>query len=295
LTKKLGFKHLVKSDKNAASLALGGCTYGVTPIESAAAFAIFGNGGVYYKPTTYYKIVDVNGNIILQEDTKGKRAVSAATATIMNHLLREVVYNEGGTGRTIGGYNYRMKAYAKTGTSSDTKDSWLVGGTPYYVASVWYGYDHNYRVYNTNAAKNIWRDVMREIHKDLPVKEFEDSEDVYRRGNAYYKKGTSPGKVLSEEDYLPDSDKKDEETSSNESTSSENVSSENTESSVTDSSNPDGTTSDGTSSDDGTLGDGETSTPEGDESGDSTTTPPDDSDDDTSAEPSDPSVTPETT
>ena len=72
LTKKLNFKHLVKEDKNASSLALGGCTYGITPTESAAAFAIFGNGGMYYKPTTYYKIVDIDGNVILEEDKKGK-------------------------------------------------------------------------------------------------------------------------------------------------------------------------------------------------------------------------------
>ncbi len=202
LTKKLNFKHLVEEDKNASSLALGGCSYGITPTESAAAFAIFGNGGMYYEPTTYYKIVDINGKTILEQNKKGKRAIGEDTATIMNHLLREVVYKEGGTGRTVAGFNYKMKAYAKTGTSSDTKDSWLVAGTPYYVGSVWYGFDHNQRVYNTSAAKSVWRDIMREIHKDLEVKEFEDSEKVYRKGDGYYKNGTTPGEILAEEDYL---------------------------------------------------------------------------------------------
>lgn len=210
LTKKLNLKHLTKADKNASSLALGGCTYGITPTESAAAFAIFGNGGMYYNPTTYYKVVDISGNVIL-EPKKGKRAIGEDTATIMNHLLREVVYKEGGTGRSIGGYNYRMKCYAKTGTSSDTKDSWLVGGTPYYIGSVWYGFDYNYRVYNTSAAKSIWRDIMREIHEGLETKEFEDSEDVYRKGEGYYKDGTSPGKILKEEDYLPDEEEEEDE------------------------------------------------------------------------------------
>ena len=202
LTEKLNFKHLIEDDKNASSLALGGCTYGITPTESAAAFAIFGNGGMYYEPTTYYKIVDINNNTILEQAKKGKRAIGEDTATIMNHLLREVVYKEGGTGRTVAGYNYKMKAYAKTGTSSDTKDSWLVAGTPYYVGSVWYGFDHNQRVYNTSAAKSIWRDVMSKIHKDLETKEFEDSEEVYRKGDGFYKNGTSPGEILSEEEYL---------------------------------------------------------------------------------------------
>jgi penicillin-binding protein 1A len=89
-----------------------------------------------------------------------------------------------------------MKAYAKTGTTSDTKDAWLVGGTPYYVGSVWYGFDHNHQVSNNNMAKNIWRDVMKEIHKDLEKKEFIDSEDVFKKGIGYYKEGTKPDNVL---------------------------------------------------------------------------------------------------
>ena len=48
LTEKLGFKHLNEIDKNLASLALGGCNYGITTTESAAAYAIFGNGGKYF-------------------------------------------------------------------------------------------------------------------------------------------------------------------------------------------------------------------------------------------------------
>jgi penicillin-binding protein 1A len=232
LTKDLGFKHLVESDKNSASLALGGCTYGITPIESASAFAVFGNDGIYHKPTTYYKVVATNGDVILEQDTKGKRVISSATATIMNHLLQEVVYKDGGTGRLVGGFNWRMKAYAKTGTSSDTKDSWLVGGTPYYVGSVWYGFDHNMRVYNTNAAKTVWRDIMKELHEDLPIIEFEDSESVYRKGDGYYKNGTKPGITVKEEDYLP------EEELEEENTSSENISSDVTSSDIATPSTP---------------------------------------------------------
>lgn len=233
LTKKLNMKHLVKEDKNPASLALGGCTYGITPTESAAAFAIFGNGGVYYEPTTYYKVVDIDGDVIL-EPSKGKRAIGEDTATIMNHMLREVIYGSGGTGGSVAGFSSRMKAYAKTGTTSDTKDSWLVGGTPYYVGSVWYGFDHNYRVYNTNVAKTIWKDVMREIHKDLETKEFEDSEDVYKKGNGYYKNGTTPGKVLSADDYLPAED--DESVESNTFSEDEIALEESSENQVTESS-----------------------------------------------------------
>ncbi len=276
LTKKLKFKHIVKSDKNASSLALGGCTYGITPTESAAAFAIFGNGGIYHEPTTYHKIVDVNGEVILEQG-KGNRVIGEDTATIMNHMLREVVYKEGGTGRTVGGYNYRMKAYAKTGTSSDTKDSWLVGGTPYYIGSVWYGFDHNYRVYNTNAAKTIWRDIMREIHEDLETREFEDSEGVYRKGDGYYKIGTTPGKVLDEDEYLPDKED------------------ESTESSVSTDSSADTTTSDTSStesSDTTTSPEGTESTPSDSSDSTSSTESSSDSSGEASSDASSPSIIP---
>ena len=196
LTQKLHFKHLIKEDKNLSSLALGGCHHGITPTESAAAFSIFGNGGVYHKPTTYYKVEKTNGEVVLEHNEKGEQVISSATATIMNHMLREVVYQSEGTARTVAGFNYKMKAYAKTGTTSDTKDAWLVGGTPYYIGAVWYGFDHNHQVSNNNMAKNIWRDVMKEIHKDLEKKEFIDSEDVFKKGIGYYKEGTKPDNVL---------------------------------------------------------------------------------------------------
>lgn len=191
LTQKLNFKYLCEGDKNLSSLALGGCVYGVTTTESAAAYAIFGNDGIYYEPTTYYSIVDHQGETVLASDTKGKRVISSSTSSIMNHLLQEVVYKSEGTGSGIARYS-SMKAYAKTGTSSESNDLWMVAGTPYYVGSVWYGFDKPQQINSTSAAATIWRDVMKEIHSDLPYKEFVDSKDIYKKGSGYYKVGTKP-------------------------------------------------------------------------------------------------------
>ena len=187
LVNKLHCKHLVEADKNLAALALGGTNYGITTTESAAAYAIFGNQGVYHKPTTYYKIERPNGEVVLKYDETGEQAISPASATVMNHLLQEVVYGSEGTGRGIAGYN-SMKAYAKTGTSSESNDLWMVAGSPYYVGSVWYGFDLQKEVSNGGAAAKIWKDVMRDVHKGLEKKEFEDSEDVVKKGVGYYKK-----------------------------------------------------------------------------------------------------------
>ena len=196
LTNKLNCKYLTETDKNLAALALGGCSYGITTTESAAAYAIFGNQGVYHKPTTYYKIERVGGEVILDYDEKGEQVISPATATIMNHLLQEVVYGSEGTGGSIAGFNYSMRAYAKTGTSSESKDLWMVAGTPYYVGSVWCGFDKQQEINSTSAAATVWRDVMKAVHKGLEAKTFTDSEDVYRKGAGYYKVGSTPDNII---------------------------------------------------------------------------------------------------
>lgn len=172
LTQNLGMKFLTQEDKNLSSLALGGCQYGITSSESAAAYAIFGNGGKYYEPVTYYKVSKPNGDVLLNCDIDGKQVINPGTATIMNMLLQNVVYGRQGTGRGIAGYS-SMKAYAKTGTSSESNDLWMVAGTPYYVGSVWYGFDQQEKVNNAGAAATVWKAVMSEIHKGLENKEFD--------------------------------------------------------------------------------------------------------------------------
>ncbi len=176
LTQKLKFTYLNNIDKNLSSLALGGCQYGITTTQSAAAYAIFGNGGKYYEPTTYSKVVDINGDTVLQT-TQGEQVIKETTATVMNKLLQNVVYGSQGTGKGIASYN-KMKVYAKTGTSSESKDLWMVAGTPYYVGSVWYGFDQPENIHNQGAAAKVWRDIMTEIHKNLEEKEFEYSEEI---------------------------------------------------------------------------------------------------------------------
>lgn len=204
LTEKLGFKHLNEIDKNLASLALGGCNYGITTTESAAAYAIFGNGGKYYKPVTYTVIKDATGKTILK-DGKSTQAIKPATATIMHKLLQNVVYGASGTGRGIASYS-KMKAYAKTGTSSESNDLWMVAGTPYYVGSVWYGFDQPQQIWNQSAAATLWKGIMKDVHKDLEIKEFQLSEDVVEQKYCAYT-GKIAGKKCSwKKDgiYVPD-------------------------------------------------------------------------------------------
>ncbi len=211
LTEKLNFNSLTEIDMNASSLTLGGCQYGITTTESAAAFSIFGNGGKYFEPTTYYHIEDANGEVVLAAEKEGSQVVSEKTATVMNRLLQRVVYGPEGTGSGVGYSCAGMKVFGKTGTTSDNFDYWFVGGSPYYVCSMWYGYDENENFSNNGVTKKVWKAVMKDVHEDLKYKDFDYSKDVYSRtycvhtgkialdsctdtAVGYYKKGTVPGK-----------------------------------------------------------------------------------------------------
>lgn len=191
VTKNLGITTLVESAKNEngetltdlsiSSLALGGPTYGLTVQEMTAAYATFGNLGKYYKPVTYTVVKDQDGRTVL-EPHKPTTAMGEDTALIMNKMLQTVVRGSNGTG---GGARFgSWPIYAKTGTTSENKDFTFYGGTPYYVAGVWIGFDTPRTMPNSGsgAAVTVWRSVMTEIHKNLKLKDFPDTSSVsYRR------------------------------------------------------------------------------------------------------------------
>ncbi len=182
LTQKLGITTLNSEDINLSPLGMGGTNGGLTTLESAAAFAVFGNSGRYYEPSFYTKVTDQNGKVILERKAKAKVAISEDTATVMNKLLQTVVYGSQGTGRAAASYVPKMKIYAKTGTSNDQNDLWFVGGTPYYVASCWCGYKTMQPIagsYSSIALK-LWGNVMSKAHSGLEAKEFKDSSYVVK-------------------------------------------------------------------------------------------------------------------
>ncbi len=173
LTQKLGITTLNENDIALSPLGMGGTNGGITTEQSAAAFAIFGNGGQYYKPTLYYAVYDQHNDVVLSnEEIEPTIAISEDTATVMNKLLQNVVYGAEGSGKGAGSYIPNMKIYAKTGTSNNANDLWFVGGSPYYIASCWCGYDQQQRVSDQAIARKMWGAVMSKIHTGLEAKEF---------------------------------------------------------------------------------------------------------------------------
>lgn len=180
LTDKFHFTTLdSKNDPFAAPMAVGALTKGVTTLEMTAAFSAFGNGGKYYKPYSYYKVTDSEGKeILLETDSVGEQILSPETSDIMCELLQTVDTKLYGTGSNV----RKFQIMAKTGTTSEDKDRWFCAGTPYYITSIWYGYDKPKNLPSgLNPAAKIFIEVFNRFHKDLEPKEFPKSSLVVQR------------------------------------------------------------------------------------------------------------------
>lgn len=156
------------------SLALGGITNGVTNEELTAAYAAIANGGTYIKPKLYTKVLDHDGNVILDNtEAQSRQVIKETTAWLLTDAMVEVVTT--GTGASVNFGN--MAIAGKTGTTSDYNDVWFSGYTPYYTASVWTGYDNNTKLRKDNGernlAKKLWRAVMSKVHEELPSESFQ--------------------------------------------------------------------------------------------------------------------------
>jgi penicillin-binding protein 1A len=163
---KLGISTLTSADKQSpASLSLGGMNKGISPLEVAAAYGTIANKGVYVEPRLYTRIDDRNGQLFFTKTQEIRDVMSIENAYILTDMMHTVTTGSEGTGRAAridGG----IEVAAKTGTTSDDKDRWFSAFTPYYVGSVWFGYDTpTYINVATNPGTKVWHDVMNQVHK----------------------------------------------------------------------------------------------------------------------------------
>lgn len=160
-----------KNDRNIPALALGGMTYGVTPLDMASAYSVFANNGIYSEPIMYTLVKDNKDRVLLEKESKQTRSMSPEGAYLMADMLQTVVKNGTGKKASLG----RMPSGGKTGTTDSNTNGWYVGFTPYYSGAVWIGHDDkNYQIKGLvgGTAAPMWREIMKVAHKDLSVKSF---------------------------------------------------------------------------------------------------------------------------
>ncbi len=151
-----------------AGLSLG--TSGLTPIQMAAAYGAIANGGEYLEPLSFTKVIDSNGNVLLDADVvrEKHRVFKESTAYLLVDMLTDAVRAGTGTKAKI----EDMTVAGKTGTNSDYASVYFAGMTPYYTSSVFIGHDYPVNKLKSGAsggdyAAPLWQAYMEQIHEGL--------------------------------------------------------------------------------------------------------------------------------
>ncbi|MBQ5840980.1 MAG: transglycosylase domain-containing protein [Clostridia bacterium] len=181
LVESRGVNGKLMTDVALSPLALGAFTDGVTARDMTAAYGVFGNGGYYSEPYTYYKVTTGSGEdetTLLEGGPKSTNVLDPQSAYVIEKLLERVtVY---GTAADIGKSWKGWQVFGKTGTSESEKDVYFSGGTAYMTASCWFGYDNNQILAKnqTSYAKTLWSKAMKALHKNLQIKDFEQPSGI---------------------------------------------------------------------------------------------------------------------
>lgn len=180
----LGITSLVDEDENPA-LALGGLTNGVTNLELTQAFATIANSGSFNKAKFFTKIVDQDGNVIIDTTLdEPRQAMKETTAFLLTDAMSQSMLPNRAYAANINVNSTSTRAHfdgmslaGKSGTTTKDVDIWFVGFSPYYTAGVWGGCDENQPLidnasgeYNGGSGfhKDIWRNIMQRVHEGLP-------------------------------------------------------------------------------------------------------------------------------
>ncbi len=189
ILKKMGITTLNEEiDANPAALALGGLSRGMTPLEEAAAFATFPNGGTFQAPIFYTRVCDRNGDVLMENSSKDTKVFDQGVAWIMTDILRTVVTSGGGKNAAIG----TQPVGGKTGTTTDQYDIWFTGFTPQYTMSMWMGNDINMDLSDSSPkAARFWSTIMRRVCEGIPTGSFfARPANIQVVGGEYYTLGT---------------------------------------------------------------------------------------------------------
>ena len=240
-------------------IALGGVN-GVYNYELCAAFSSIANGGVYNTPTLYTKILDHDGNVLIENPTESHQAVKESTAALLTSAMESVVEEGSGSAAALD----NMPVAGKTGTADNDKDIWFCGFTPYYTCAVWGGYDDPKSMTNidTTFRFRIWKSIMSRIHAGLETKQFEMPTSVEQKTICTESGMLARPGCPSRTEYFA-TDNAPTETCTGHASSEQPA----------DTSGTEGSTDTGTTTDPTTPGDGSTTTDSGTGNGGSTTDP----------------------
>jgi membrane peptidoglycan carboxypeptidase len=165
------------------SVALG--TFGVSPLEMAAAYATFAAGGVRHPPYWIRRVEDVSGRVLEEHIITGERVLNESINFQLVDMMAGVIEN--GTGNGVRKMGFALPAAGKTGTTNDFNDAWFTGFTPNLSTSVWVGFDRGHGMRDKNGAgitggrgaSPIWAQFMKQATEGEPPRAFMAPPDIY--------------------------------------------------------------------------------------------------------------------
>lgn len=182
LTNKLHISTLDYTyDRSYSPVALGQLTYGMSLLELAGAYQMFGNGGLYYEQKLYSLITDYNDNVVLEQEPVGERVMGADSAYITNRAMMQVINNANSSGSyaKIEG----IEVVGKTGTSNDERVLAFAGLTPDYLGVIRIGFDGNKKITNENYIPlgKVWHNFMVQLVDNDSLKTFAKDSNVVQK------------------------------------------------------------------------------------------------------------------
>lgn len=188
--KKFGFTTIVERKENAEGnvysdlqlkLALGELNEGVTNLELTAAYAAIANGGVYQRPRFYTRILDKDGNVLLENNVSSKRIIKKDTAWLLTDSMKDVMQKGGG--KIAGFRKIQTETAGNYAITAENTDFWFEGYTPYYTAGIWSGADENTSQGQSDYYMVIWREIMEKVHRKTKKlkQEFKRPESIVMR------------------------------------------------------------------------------------------------------------------
>ncbi|NES67336.1 MAG: penicillin-binding protein, partial [Okeania sp. SIO2D1] len=173
LAEDMGIKSEVKATY---SMALG--TWEVNLLELTNAYATLAAEGKFIGAHGIKRIINQNGQVVYEAYAQPKQVLDRGSAAIVTWMLENVVrYGSGANA-----YLYDRPVAGKTGTTEDARDLWFIGYIPQVATGIWLGNDDNKPTWgvSSTAAFN-WRQFMKQIVEDIPVKDFPDRPSFYDR------------------------------------------------------------------------------------------------------------------
>lgn len=187
--KRLGISTLVDKQEDAKgnivsdsdlSLAKGELVQGVTNLELTGAYAALANAGKSVKPLFYTKLVDGNGEVLLENQKEETQIMKDSSAWLLTDVLSEYVSSGDGT---LAGLGDDIAAAGISGSAAEGDGTWFEGYTPYYTAGIWYRDDGQTTAQKEKQCQSLWKSIMKKTHeiKKMTGAEFTRPSDIIRR------------------------------------------------------------------------------------------------------------------